>query len=210
MNDITNTAGEIDRLHGLAGARAAEAIEYARQAGQLLLKVKASLKHGEWLPWLEKNVSVSPRQAQRYIAVADGRTVPVRELVTGKGAEIAPIQKGAIGDNGPLKSDTVSHLTETIGPTAFVPEQDLCYIALMDDESTYLVEPASQHPGFFFVSRLVPDQEYCDCTRRPIRADWVDAQLKILGMVSPPLVAWRVRDSAGVLTAMESLSGVGK
>ncbi|KAB2871041.1 MAG: DUF3102 domain-containing protein [Burkholderiaceae bacterium] len=81
MSGITITAApEINRLHQLAQQRADEAIGYAKQAGALLLKVKADLAHGEFLPWLQANVSVSPRQAQRYMAATQGKATPVRAL----------------------------------------------------------------------------------------------------------------------------------
>lgn len=55
MRAIATIAGaEIERLHALATTHADKAVDYAKQAGKLLLEVKQSLKHGEWLPWLEK------------------------------------------------------------------------------------------------------------------------------------------------------------
>ena len=48
--------------------------------GELLLKVKAGLPHGQWTDWVERNLTVSLRQSQRYIAVAQGKVVPVRQL----------------------------------------------------------------------------------------------------------------------------------
>jgi hypothetical protein len=52
--------------------RGAEA--YA-EAGKLLAQAKKSLKHGEWLPWLKKNFALSPREAQRYLAVVNTTSV---------------------------------------------------------------------------------------------------------------------------------------
>jgi hypothetical protein len=39
----------------------------ALRVGELLTEVRERLGHGKWLKWLGKNVSVSPRQAQRYV-----------------------------------------------------------------------------------------------------------------------------------------------
>lgn len=83
-------ARQINELDALAKTHANRAVDYARQAGELLLGVKAQLPHGRWTDWVEENLSVLLRQSQRYIAVAQGKVVPVRQLVG--------------------KSDTVSHL----------------------------------------------------------------------------------------------------
>lgn len=46
------------------------AIGHAKNAGEVLIKVKAALKHGEWLPWLTANVEVSERSARGYMSIA--------------------------------------------------------------------------------------------------------------------------------------------
>lgn len=38
--------------------------------GQRLLKVKATMKHGEWLVWLKANIDVTVATAQRYMREA--------------------------------------------------------------------------------------------------------------------------------------------
>jgi hypothetical protein len=88
-------AADINRHHELACQCASQALVHAKEAGNLLLQAKASMKHGEWLPWLSKHVNVSARQAQRYMLAAQGR-------------ERNPITLG-VGPT-PAKSDSVSHL----------------------------------------------------------------------------------------------------
>lgn len=73
-------AAEINRWHALASEHAEKAIEHARRAGALLLQVKGKLLHGEFLPWVLANVHVTPRQAQRYMAAAAGKPLPVRAI----------------------------------------------------------------------------------------------------------------------------------
>ncbi|MBU3587822.1 DUF3102 domain-containing protein [Polynucleobacter sp. 31A-FELB] len=81
MHAITlDTINEINRLDQLARTTASEAVELARQAGVLLLKVKDQLPHGEFTQWLKTNVSVSQRQAQRYMAAAQGKPISIRSL----------------------------------------------------------------------------------------------------------------------------------
>ena len=106
--EITTTtadmATEINRLHGMAVDRAGEALQYATEAGKLLLEVKTALPHGEFAAWIEKNLSVSVRQVQRYISVAQGKPQPIRATV-----------------QGAIKNDTVSHLEI---PAATFPKND--------------------------------------------------------------------------------------
>lgn len=80
MNTLTTTATEINHLHQQAHASAESAVESARAAGKLLLEAKASMKHGEFRPWVEANLSVSLRQAQRYMAAALGKSSDVRDV----------------------------------------------------------------------------------------------------------------------------------
>ncbi len=47
------------------------ALEAARRAGELLLRAKAGIEHGQWLPWLAANVpGLSARTAQGYMRIA--------------------------------------------------------------------------------------------------------------------------------------------
>jgi hypothetical protein len=64
------------------------ALEKASEVGRLLMECKDSLKHGEWLPWLESNFTFTDRTARRWMKLAEA------------------IQSGKI------KSDTVSNLAE--------------------------------------------------------------------------------------------------
>jgi hypothetical protein len=68
---LADYAAVINDEHRAAYGCAQQAIEHARVAGEHLLKAKAALKHGEWLPWLAANVEVTERQAQRYMKVAE-------------------------------------------------------------------------------------------------------------------------------------------
>lgn len=92
ISAVDSTAAAIEHHHQLALRHASTAVEHAREAGRLLLAVKAGLAHGDWLPWLSSNVTVSPRQAQRYMRAAQGKPLPAPRLL-------------------PSKNDTVSHLT---------------------------------------------------------------------------------------------------
>lgn len=80
MSTLATTATEINRLHQQAHASAESAVESAKAAGMLLLEAKVSMKHGEFRPWVEANLSVSLRQAQRYMAAALGKSSSARDV----------------------------------------------------------------------------------------------------------------------------------
>ena len=73
----TQLASQINELDEKAKAHAQDAIEYARQAGELLLSIKKQLPHGQCTDWVERNLTVSLRQCQRYIAVPPVMMAPV-------------------------------------------------------------------------------------------------------------------------------------
>ena len=51
----------------------AKAVEHAVEAGKLLIEAKKGLDHGKWSEWLTENVSVTDRQAQKYMRLAKNR-----------------------------------------------------------------------------------------------------------------------------------------
>lgn len=81
MNSIiaVPTVEQINIEHQLANSKANEAVQHATNCGLMLLQVKASKAHGEWLPWLNGEIEsgrlkVGERQARRYMQVASNRT----------------------------------------------------------------------------------------------------------------------------------------
>ena len=187
-------ADEINQHHEIAIARADEAIHHASEAGKLLLEVKAALPHGQFLAWVQQHVRVSVRQAQRYMAVAEGKPAPIRALGS--------------------KSDTVSHLPELADPSpAAWPAPTWWplaghWMSTVLPDAAYWVVPALKHPGFFHVSKFYSSadplpvnegkpapvdwdgESYFDGTRRPVRADVVEAFLKHLGLTDPAGASW--------------------
>jgi Protein of unknown function (DUF3102) len=179
-----NIAAEINYHHQTAIQQADEAVRHAEAAGKLLLEVKESLPHGEFGKWVDTNVTVSMRQAQRYMAVAQGKPVPVRALGS--------------------KNDTVSHLIDesdkwTPRPK-FIPLAGFRYCS----GSEFVVEP-SAIKGFFYVSHLLQDEDAVDTMRRPIRAAWVESCLIGDGLANPADADWVVAPCDGVAYAMQSL-----
>ena len=203
MNIRVTIANEINSHAEQATAKANEAMHHAIEAGKLLLEVKASLAHGQFGEWLETNVKVSPRQAQRYMAAAEGKPVPIRSLSS--------------------KYDTVSHLTEI--PLASIKTDALTdwpvptwtptpghWMSAVTDEAAWWVVPSLEHPGFFHISKFHQDatakpdpdqpdwdgQSLFDGTKRPVRADVVEPMLQHFGMKEPVNAEWISREKPGL------------
>jgi hypothetical protein len=58
--DLLKAAREINELHRMT-------VDKAARIGELLTQVKASLPHGQWLPWLKANVEFGHTQASMYM-----------------------------------------------------------------------------------------------------------------------------------------------
>jgi Protein of unknown function (DUF3102) len=68
---LPDLAERIEGAHRSATRYAKNAIEFATICGQLLLEAKAQVAHGQWLPWVDANLSFGHRQAQKYMRLAE-------------------------------------------------------------------------------------------------------------------------------------------
>jgi hypothetical protein len=68
--DSDSIAVAINSAHEAAFGSYREALEHARRAGDLLVDAKATVGHGAWLPWVEKNLRFSARTATGYMQIA--------------------------------------------------------------------------------------------------------------------------------------------
>ena len=72
--NLVDIATQIKAEHEAVAASFKRGLEHAMRAGDLLIEVKKQLRHGEWLPWLEKNCGgVTPRSAQHYMKLSKHR-----------------------------------------------------------------------------------------------------------------------------------------
>jgi hypothetical protein len=162
-------AAEINREHKLACAHAGVAIEHARLAGALLLQVKDALPHGQFLPWIEENIAVTPRQAQRYMAAALGKPMPVRAIksdtrvANDRTWEERLAQHHVELDPG---ERTFAFYKYPVGPVEI---------------AFFTIEPSAEHPGYFFISKVECQRSdgdrdgagRVDFLTRPVREDAV-------------------------------------
>lgn len=68
-NSLTALADRVRAANGATEAARRSAIENALETGSLLIEAKASCRHGEWLPFLER-ARVGERAAQNYMVLA--------------------------------------------------------------------------------------------------------------------------------------------
>lgn len=192
INISTATVAEINRAHHLATEHAEKAVEHAKRAGILLLQVKASVPHGDFLPWIRANVHFSPRQAQRYIAAAQGKE---RAAKVKSDTGMSHLAASRINDPAPARRH--------VAPVPEFMPRDGQWCVCSSEGCDYVVEPSVSHPGYWFVSAL--REEHFDYQFRPIRSEWVESLLGFYGLKSASTSDWIYQACAGVRIAGESL-----
>lgn len=200
MINLESHGQEINRLHQLAHQLAVDAVVNAVAAGQLLLEAKRELKHGQFQQWVKETVNVSLRQAQRYMAAAEGKRLALSRLI--------------ISD----KCDTVSHL-KVADDQGMVLDGTWCptlghYYVHADETSAFWVVP-DLNSNAFHISRLyqtprdpnVPEEQYADPddpfderewdgmsrfdgTKHPVAQKFVGRFLTYFGLNDPAAVVW--------------------
>jgi hypothetical protein len=189
MEILETNIVEINRLHSLAQASAYDAIKYAKQAGLLLIDTKKRLKHGDFQHWVSNHLGVSMRQAQRYMAVAQGKPVAMRQLAE--------------------KSDTVVSLLEKfLDKSLFIPELGHKYETVVWTSGTEAlwvrIDPFKPLQEHNYLIRCFTHKEdgfdklgFMDQTIKPVPAALVNATLKSFGLEEPQSANWNISPSEG-------------
>lgn len=73
-------AQQIKREHEAVEQKTRESLNYARRAGELLHRVKAQLKHGEFMKWRDKHCAFSHATALLYMKIADNWSTLMRAM----------------------------------------------------------------------------------------------------------------------------------
>ena len=68
--ELAGLAAEINQDHDSYRRGARTTFQYARAAGEKLLRVKEIVGHGQWIDWVEENCDFSARTAQQYVRIA--------------------------------------------------------------------------------------------------------------------------------------------
>jgi len=187
MTDLTNTVNEINRLHQLANSTAKQAIDYAKELGRLLLKIKKELPHGKFTSWLEENVAVSTRQAQRYMEAANGKDLKITDFSN--------------------KNDKMSHLSSNnyldrirMNPV-WVPPAGYWFKCIYQNE-LFVIIPDRRDPEDFHITKfqLLEDSTFdgikidwdqeLHWTKQPVMATKVEGMLHVFGLDYPETKDW--------------------
>ncbi len=90
---VDNDAIEIGELYEKARISIVESVRYQIECGQRLVEKKASMAHGEWLPWLQSNAGVlgfeTDRTAQMLMKVAKANTKPASDFDHAQAVQIS-------------------------------------------------------------------------------------------------------------------------
>jgi hypothetical protein len=178
-------AEQINHHHRLANAAAAEALEHARQAGLLLIDAKTVCKHGEWLPWLSAHCTVSIRQAQKYIRLAERW----HELANANQGTHLTLS-GALALLAEPKPEPAA---------AWLPTGNGMATASFDfrgERVTALIQQSAEHPDFYDMAVFVGAwfQHY----RRPFHQAFIDEAASVImpaGSPAPAALPWQYHDA---------------
>jgi hypothetical protein len=190
--DLAARAEAINRHHVAATKRAGEAVQHAREAGRLLLAIKATLPRGEFLQWVRESLTVSVRQAQRYMAAALGKPTPLRAL-TSESDTVTQLAE-------PTSPEPPQHLKESFTPD-WRPTPGHWHFSVTDQGGAVWVVPDAQDPGLFHVSRLYQrgDESLFDGTQKPIEAWLVEDYLRLqYGIQDSWLLPWKSKQKPGL------------
>lgn len=193
MNELTNKVNEINNLHQLAINSANEAVGYANQLGRLLTDIKIQIPHGSFTKWIEENLTISPRQAQRYMAVASGKDLNISKLG--------------------YKNDTLSVLSneqlfQKYEKPNWIPEIGCWHTAYFNKAGFWIV-PYVNDENFFFITQFTKTDDphkaidsECDIifngSIEPIHYLSVDVSLHFYGMDYPEKIKWKTYKKDGL------------
>jgi DUF3102 family protein len=68
-NSLADLGARINEAHTRAITHAVKSVEHAIACGEMLIEAKAKVPHGQWLPWLRKNIKFGERSAQGYMRI---------------------------------------------------------------------------------------------------------------------------------------------
>jgi hypothetical protein len=114
---LSDCATEANTLHTLIAGYARKSVEYAIRLGGILIRAKASVAHGEWMPWAADNLQFDLRTAERYVAVYENREQIKIESVSNLTEAYRAISNPKLGTDGVPVPRTRTRLTSDTPPT---------------------------------------------------------------------------------------------
>ena len=195
MTELLSKVNEINNLHQLAINSAKEAVTYANKIGTLLLEVKAEIPHGRFIKWIEDNIAISPRQAQRYMQAASGKDLKISDFGN--------------------KNDKMSQLPRdgyldriTMNPVWIPPAGH--WFKCVDQNTLFVIVPDRRHSEDFHITKFqlldgstmndlqIDWDKELHWTKQPVMASKVEGMLHIFGLDYPEKKDWRFIKRAGL------------
>jgi hypothetical protein len=193
-------AEQINIEHQAAERDLNAGLQHALEAGRLLMQAKGRVEHGEWLPWLSKNVTFSDRTARAYMQIAT--RWPDLENQNGGALPICSYREALrlVAEPAPEKSDEADHHEPdhlesfpALSPDVVISAGGDCYDLLE-------IYPSVSHPGYFHVAHfrdLDTDNADVVFNKRPLKLT-VDLMITILHVHKfRPTTAWHSEPSNG-------------
>ena len=120
---LVSLVAEINSAHDAVCAALSAGLVHARRAGELLLRAKAELEHGDWLPWLTVHCpAIRERTAQGYMRVArewsalEAKAPRVADLPLRQAlALLADTRDSTSRDARPLDDDELASVLAEVG-----------------------------------------------------------------------------------------------
>ena len=107
-------------------------------AGADALQAKATVKHGEWLPWIEENLNVGARQTQKYMRL-----------------HVMNLQLPDPNTNSDSHLTIDAALESVADPrpdNRFMPDAELALLATDTRGDTWHNQPRKEHDGYFYIT----------------------------------------------------------
>lgn len=141
----TQSIKQIRKLHGEIFEAARTSLPKAIRIGELLTGIKDKMEHGQWLPWIQKNLLFSERTAQNYIRCFDEKD----RLKNAMASDLPLSVSGALALLSEPKTEPAP-LPQDAARVALARELDAQICQSLDDIKTAAADSADGElpPGF--------------------------------------------------------------
>jgi len=163
--DLASLAPLINAAHAACNAMYGSAIDKAIETGGLLVRAKEACQHGQWLPWLARNVQFKEESARTYMTIFNNRHL----------LKSNPQRAGDLSIRGAVK-----FLTDQRNDAKLIPANGEQLYGI-DDTGRMAFILHHRKPGFYHVAVVNPEAGDVQGSKRAISAIAIPVMLKISG-----------------------------